>query len=26
VDFMGGIHLYAAVMTALLQRTATGQG
>jgi CoA:oxalate CoA-transferase len=26
VDFMGGIHLYAAVMTALLQRTTTGQG
>jgi CoA:oxalate CoA-transferase len=26
VDFMGGIHLYAAVMTALLQRTVTGQG
>jgi CoA:oxalate CoA-transferase len=26
VDFMGGIHLYGAVMTALLQRTATGQG
>ena len=26
VDFMGGIHLYAAVMTALLQRTATGLG
>ena len=26
VDFMGGIHLYAGVMTALLQRTATGQG
>ena len=26
VDFMGGIHLYAAVITALLQRTATGQG
>jgi crotonobetainyl-CoA:carnitine CoA-transferase CaiB-like acyl-CoA transferase len=26
VDFMGGIHLYAAVMTALLQRTGTGQG
>jgi crotonobetainyl-CoA:carnitine CoA-transferase CaiB-like acyl-CoA transferase len=26
VDFMGGIHLYAAVMTALFQRTATGQG
>lgn len=26
VDYMGGIHLYAAVMTALLQRTATGQG
>jgi CoA:oxalate CoA-transferase len=26
VDFMGGIHLYAAVVTALLQRTATGQG
>ncbi len=26
VDFMGGIHLYAAVTTALLQRTATGQG
>ena len=26
VDFMGGIHLYAAVMTALLQRTATGRG
>jgi crotonobetainyl-CoA:carnitine CoA-transferase CaiB-like acyl-CoA transferase len=26
VDFMGGIHLYAAVMTALLHRTATGQG
>ncbi|HET6607716.1 MAG TPA: CoA transferase [Rhodopila sp.] len=26
VDFMGGIHLYAAVMTALLQRTATGEG
>jgi CoA:oxalate CoA-transferase len=26
VDFMGGIHLYAAVMTALLQRTITGEG
>ena len=26
VDFMGGIHLYAAVMTALLQRSVTGQG
>lgn len=26
VDFMGGIHLYAAVMTALLQRTGTGEG
>jgi CoA:oxalate CoA-transferase len=26
VDFMGGIHLYAGVMTALLQRTATGLG
>ncbi len=26
VDFMGGIHLYAAVVTALLQRAATGQG
>src|SRR5690242_11726472 len=26
VDFMGGIHLYAAVMTALLQRAVTGQG
>jgi crotonobetainyl-CoA:carnitine CoA-transferase CaiB-like acyl-CoA transferase len=26
VDFMGGIHLYAAVMTALLHRTATGKG
>jgi CoA:oxalate CoA-transferase len=26
VDFMGGIHLYAAVVTALLQRGATGQG
>jgi CoA:oxalate CoA-transferase len=26
VDFMGGIHLYAAVMTALLQRHSTGQG
>jgi CoA:oxalate CoA-transferase len=26
VDFMGGIHLYAAVVTALLQRTTTGQG
>jgi crotonobetainyl-CoA:carnitine CoA-transferase CaiB-like acyl-CoA transferase len=26
VDFMGGIHLYAAVMTALLHRMATGQG
>ena len=26
VDFMGGIHLYAAVVTALLQRTMTGQG
>ena len=26
VDFMGGIHLYAAVMTALLQRATTGQG
>jgi crotonobetainyl-CoA:carnitine CoA-transferase CaiB-like acyl-CoA transferase len=26
VDFMGGIHLYAAVMTALLQRTVTGEG
>jgi CoA:oxalate CoA-transferase len=25
-DFMGGIHLYAAVVTALLQRIATGQG
>jgi CoA:oxalate CoA-transferase len=26
VDFMGGIHLYAGVMTALLQRTSTGLG
>jgi crotonobetainyl-CoA:carnitine CoA-transferase CaiB-like acyl-CoA transferase len=26
VDFMGGIHLYAAVVTALLQRSATGLG
>lgn len=26
VDFMGGIHLYAGVMTALLQRMTTGQG
>jgi CoA:oxalate CoA-transferase len=26
VDFMGGIHLYGAVVTALLQRTVTGQG
>ena len=26
VDFMGGIHLYAAVVTALLQRIATGRG
>lgn len=26
VDFLGGIHLYAAVMTALLQRQTTGQG
>ncbi len=26
VDIMGGIHLYAAVMTALLQRITTGQG
>jgi len=26
VDFMGGIHLYAAVVTALLQRARTGQG
>jgi CoA:oxalate CoA-transferase len=26
VDFMGGIHLYAAVMTALLHRTTTGEG
>jgi CoA:oxalate CoA-transferase len=26
VDFMGGIHLYAGVMTALLQRVTTGQG
>lgn len=26
VDFMGGIHLYAGVMTALFQRTITGQG
>lgn len=26
VDFMGGIHLYAAVMTALLHRVATGEG
>jgi crotonobetainyl-CoA:carnitine CoA-transferase CaiB-like acyl-CoA transferase len=26
VDFMGGIHLYAAVVTALLQRVANGQG
>ncbi len=26
VDFMGGVHLYAAVVTALLQRTVTGQG
>ncbi len=26
VDFMGGIHLYGAVMTALFHRVATGQG
>ena len=26
VDFMGGIHLYAAVVTALLQRERTGLG
>jgi CoA:oxalate CoA-transferase len=26
VDFMGGIHLYAAVMTALFQRSQTGEG
>jgi CoA:oxalate CoA-transferase len=26
VDFMGGIHLYAGVVTALLQRTVTGEG
>lgn len=26
VDFMGGIHLYAAVLTALFHRIATGQG
>ena len=26
VDFMGGIHLYGAVMTALLHRVSTGQG
>lgn len=26
VDYMGGIHLYGAVMTALFQRVATGQG
>ena len=26
VDFMGGIHLYAAIVSALLQRTHTGQG
>jgi len=26
VDFMGGIHLYAAVVSALLQRVTTGQG
>lgn len=26
VDFMGGIHLYAAVVTALLHRVTTGQG
>jgi crotonobetainyl-CoA:carnitine CoA-transferase CaiB-like acyl-CoA transferase len=26
VDFMGGIHLYAGVMTALFHRTVTGQG
>ena len=26
VDFMGGIHLYAAVVSALLQRTRTGEG
>ncbi|GAA0333738.1 hypothetical protein GCM10009087_49990 [Sphingomonas oligophenolica] len=26
VDFMGGIHLYAAVVTALLERTRTGKG
>src|SRR3954454_15877463 len=26
VDFMGGVHLYGAVITALLQRVSTGQG
>src|ERR1700761_6628316 len=26
VDFMGGVHLYAAVITALLERATTGQG
>ncbi len=26
VDFMGGIHLYAGIMTALFERTATGTG
>ena len=26
VDFMGGVHLYGAVVTALLQRVTTGQG